>query len=372
MPTTLTPEQVAHDLAIRDLTDPLEGPHALQLIVNNAVVALHVAWGCPIRFARGPRIVPLADNYDRLRFPAASVARDARYTRYVDDSHMLRSHSSAMIPPALRGLAHEPCDDVLLVCPGITYRRDALDRLHTGTPHQVDLWRISKQDLGDADIDVMIEALTRTLVPGLPFRCEPRVHPYTLSGRQVDVLANGEWIEVAECGVAHPEVLRGEGLGGCSGLALGMGLDRVLMLRKHIFDIRLLRSGDPRVSSQMLDLSPYRPVSNLPSIRRDLSVAVDAHDTAEDIGDRVRDALGEDADAIEEVAVLTETGHAALPSAAVDRLGMTADQKNLLVCIVIRPLTRTLNDGEANRIRNRAYVAIHQGSNHQWAGPSSL
>ena len=370
MPITLTPAQVAHDLAIRDLTDASEGHHALQLLIDSAITALSSTWGCAVRAARGPRIVPLADNYDRLRFPPAAVTRDARYTRYIDSDHMLRSHSSAMIPPALRSLADDPCDDVLLVCPGITYRRDAIDRLHTGTPHQLDLWRISAQPLDDVDMDLMIEVLTSTLAPGLAYRCDAREHPYTLNGRQVDVLADGEWIEVWECGLAHPEVLNEAGLPGYSGLALGMGLDRLLMLRKHIPDIRLLRSGDPRVVSQMIDLTRYRPVSNLPSIRRDLSVAVDEHDSAEDIGDRVRDELGDDADVVEEVTVLSETAHSELPRAAIERLGMTEGQKNLLVSVIIRPLERTLSDDDANSIRDRIYDAIHQGSNHQWATPS--
>jgi phenylalanyl-tRNA synthetase alpha chain len=55
------------------------------------------------------------------------------------------------------------------------------------------------------------------------------------------------------------------------------------------------------------DRARYRPVSAMPPIRRDLSVAVEAADTAEDLGDRVRDALGPDADGVEEVAVLAET-----------------------------------------------------------------
>jgi phenylalanyl-tRNA synthetase alpha chain len=149
-----------------------------------------------------------------------------------------------------------------------------------------------------------------------------------------------------------------------------MGLDRLLMLRKHIPDIRILRSRDPRVVSQMIDLTQYRPVSNLPSIRRDLSVAVDQHDSAEDIGDRIRDELGDDADVVEKVTVLSETAHSELPRAAIERLGMTQGQKNLLVSIIIRPLERTLSDDDANRIRDRIYDAIHQGSNHQWATPS--
>ena len=141
MPTALTPDQLQHALALRDLTDPEAGSHAIQMLVDVAVDALAGTWRCDVRREPGPRVVPLGDNYDRLRYPPADVTRDARYTRYVDDGHVLRSHASAMIPPALARLADNPADDVLLVCPGITYRRDAIDRLHTGTPHQLDLWR---------------------------------------------------------------------------------------------------------------------------------------------------------------------------------------------------------------------------------------
>ncbi|HEX4904108.1 MAG TPA: hypothetical protein VFU93_01560 [Acidimicrobiales bacterium] len=363
----LTPEQLARDLAIRDLTDPAEGDHAIQRLIELAADALAGRWGCTVRVARGPRVVSRADNYDRLRFDAGDVTRDARYTRYVDGDRLLRSHSSAMIPPALRALAADPVDDVLLVCPGIVFRRDAIDRLHSGTPHQLDLWRITRRPMAIDDLDEMIGALAGALVPGLPVRAEGRVHPYTLEGRQVDVRAGDEWVEVWECGLAHPEVLAGAGLEGWSGLALGMGLDRLLMLRCDIPDIRLLRSTDPRVADQLVELQPYRPVSDLPAVRRDLSVAVDADDDAEDLGDRVRDALGDDADAIEAVEVLSATAHDDLPESARARLGLEPSQKNLLLRLVLRPFDRTLTDAEANELRDRVYAALHQGAVMTWA-----
>lgn len=367
MPTTLTPEQLARDLAVRDLTDPDAGPHALQLLVTGAVDVLAAAWECPVRFERGPRVVPLTDNYDRLLYPPAAVTRDARYTRYVDQDHVLRSHASAMIPPALARLAADPADDVLLVCPGITYRRDAIDRLHTGTPHQLDLWRITRRELDDADMDQMLDLLLGGLLAGRRWRSEPRTHPYTLHGRQVDVADGDAWVEVLECGRAHPEVLAGAGLDGWSGLALGMGLDRLLMLRKGIPDIRLLRSTDPRIAGQMNDLEPYRPVSRLPAVTRDLSVAVPQDAVTEDLGDRVRDALGDGADLLEAVTVLSETAYAAVPAAARARLGMDDSHKNVLVRLVIRPSERTLTDTEANHLRDRVYGAIHEGTAGQWA-----
>ena len=369
MPTYLTPDQLARDLGLRDLTDPDGGAHAIQVIIDAAGAALTSAWGCPARVCRGDRAVPIADNYDHLLFTADAASRDRRYTRYIDHERMLRSHSSAMVPPALRALAAEasPPDDVLLVCPGIVYRRDAIDRLHSGTPHQLDLWRIARQPLGNDDMDSMIEHLTAALTPGRASRCEARVHPYTLDGRQVDVEADGEWVEVWECGIAHPDVLRRAGLHGWHGLALGMGLDRLLMLRKGVPDIRLLRSIDPRIAGQMNDLSLYRPVSSMPPVSRDLSVAVDADDQAEDLGDRVRDAMGNDADAVEEVTVISETTYTQLPASAIDRMGLRPHQKNMLVRVVLRPLDTTLTDEEANAMRDRIYAALHRGTNQEWS-----
>ena len=368
--TTLSPARLAGDLAVRDLTDPAQGGHAIQLLVAAAVAHLAAAWGCQVRWHRGPRVVPVEDNYDRLRIPTDAVSRDVRYTRYLDGRRLLRSHATAMVPAALRALATDPADDVLLVCPGVVYRRDAIDRLHAPTPHQLDLWRVARRPLGHPDLEEMVGLVVEALAPGRPWRWEARRHSYTLDGRQVDVCWDGEWVEVAECGLAHPEVLGDAGLAGWNGLAVGMGLDRLLMLRKGVPDIRLLRSTDPRIAGQMADLAPWRPVSAMPPVRRDLSVAVPADDAAEDLGDRVREALGPDADAVEEVAVLAETPYDRLPPRAVTRLGIAPHQKNVLVRVVLRHLERTLTDEEANQLRDRAYAALHQGSAHQWAARS--
>jgi len=364
----LNPVQLQRDLGVRDLSEPAEGPHAVQILIDRAVEALCHTWGAEVLWCRGPRIVPVADNYDRLGYPAEAITREARYTRYVDAAHMLRSHSTAMIPPALRRLASEPGDDVLLVCPGIVYRRDAIDWQHTGTPHQLDLCRVTRRAVTGADLDQMITVLLGALAPGLRHRQQPRTHPYTLHGRQIDVRLDGRWVEVWECGLAHPDVLAAAGLRGSSGLALGMGLDRLLMLAKRIPDIRLLRSGDPRIARQMLDLARYQPVSAMPAITRDMSVAVSADDDEETLGDRVRDALGADAICVEEVKVLSATAYRQLPASAIGRLGAKPGQKNLLVRVVLRDLDKTLTNQAANALRDRIYRALHQGTEYQWAG----
>lgn len=372
----MKPAELQAALAIRDLTDPAQGPHACQIIVDEIAENLTAAWNNERRVVRGDRVVSLDDNYENLGFPADAVTRDARYTRYVSDSTVLRSHGSAMVPGALRRLAGEAEQgtaprDVLLVCAGICYRRDSIDWQHTGTPHQLDLWRITrKRQMDDRDLTEMIELLVGAALPGARWRTVSKVHPYTVNGRQIDVWWNGTWVEVGECGLAAPHVLAKAGLDHAwTGLAMGLGVDRLVMLRKGIPDVRLLRSADPRVAGQLLDLAPYKPVSHMPPVRRDLSIVVGAEtdSDAEALGHRVREALGPDADAAETVAVMSETPYADLPAAARQRLGIQPGQRNLLVRLVLRALDRTLTATEANQLRDRVYRALHEGPVHEWA-----
>jgi phenylalanyl-tRNA synthetase alpha chain len=177
-------------------------------------------------------------------------------------------------------------------------------------------------------------------------------------------------VELLECGLAADHALAAAGLdpGEWSGLAMGMGLDRAVMLRKGMSDIRLLRSDDPRVAAQMLTLERYREVSAMPATRRDLSIAVAAGVTAEELGDRVRAALPAAAlDAVEEVAVVSSTPAHDLPPAAAARIGILPGQANELVRLVLRHPTRTLTAHQANVIRNTVYAAIHEGAVHQYA-----
>ncbi|WP_112243301.1 PheS-related mystery ligase SrmL [Kribbella monticola] len=364
--SVLTTEELHAALSLRDLADPAQGPHAIQLIVDSIRTALGQAWPyTEIWTRRDHPVVSLADNYDNLGYAADAVTREERYTRYASPGEVLRSHTSAMIPPALRELAGSKSSDVLMVCAGICYRRDSVDWQHTGTPHQLDLWRISRNvTLGEAELEDMIARLVDTVLPGQTYRTVPAVHPYTIHGRQIDVLLDDQWIEIGECGVAAPAVLRRAGLDDrWTGLAMGPGLDRLLMLRKGIPDIRLLRATDPRVATQLLDLTPYKPVSSMPPIRRDLSLVVgDSTDLSDEVlGDRVRQALGADAEAAESVEVLGETPYADLPEAARNRLRLRPGQRNVLLRLILRSLDRTLTDHEANVLRDKVYSALHEG-----------
>jgi phenylalanyl-tRNA synthetase alpha chain len=265
--------------------------------------------------------------------------------------------------------ASQSPDHVLLAPVGLVYRRDAIDRLHVGEPHQMDLWRIRRGRLDETDLEEMIDLVAGVLAPAAAHRSLAAEHPYTLYGREINVKVAGGWVEIGECGLAHPEVLRDSGLNPdeWSGLAMGIGLDRALMLRKGIDDIRLLRSDDPRIAAQMADLAPYKSVSSMPPIRRDLSIAAAPGIDAETIGDRVRQLLGERAVAVEDLAVVSETPMEALPPQAVQRIGIQPGQVNLLVRLVLRHPTRTLTDSDANLLRDEVYAELHAGTVHQWA-----
>jgi phenylalanyl-tRNA synthetase alpha chain len=360
----LTSDQVCRALNLRDLTDPAQGLHAIQALLDSVVSALRSEWGSTVRCVRTTPIVAVRENYDRLGYDPADVTRARRYTRYISPTVMLRSHTSAEIPTILDDYAGLAGVDELIVVPGLVYRRDAVDRSHVGEPHQVDLWRVrSTPETDDSDMLTMVGRLVEAVLPGAEWTATDVTHPYTLGGRQIDVLHNGEWLELAECGRIHSEVLRGSGLDPkqWSGLALGMGLERALMLRKGVPDIRYLRAEEPRIASQMTTLEPWRHVSLLPASRRDISVVVGAEEDEETLGDRIRIALADDADVIESVDVISRTSHEELPEAARSRLDTQKGQVNILLRILLRPIDRTLTSDQANAIRNTIYQAVHEG-----------
>jgi phenylalanyl-tRNA synthetase alpha chain len=252
---------------------------------------------------------------------------------------------------------------MLLICPGLVYRRDTIDRLHTGEPHQLDLWRLKRGRLTIADLHEMIHTVVQAALPGYLYRVTPARHPYTTDGLQIDVACAQEWVEIGECGLAAPAVLAQAGLETThiTGLAMGLGLDRLVMLRKGIHDIRLLRADDARIARQMLDLAPYVSVSRQPPMHRDLSVAVEQESTAEELGDRIREVLADRVTQLESVDILSTVLYENLPAAAHARMGMQPGQKNVLLRLVIRDPVRTLTRAEANDLRDTVYRAIHQG-----------
>jgi phenylalanyl-tRNA synthetase alpha chain len=365
MPTLLTQAELAKSLSIPDLTDSNVTPdHALQKLIHLAQVALKNHWQGAIQTIRTSPMVPVENNYDRLNYPKYGAARDARYTRYITPRYILRTQTSSAIPDALAGLNGQPPVDLLLMLPGLVYRRDSIDRLHCAEPHQLDLWRVvdhrQHRMMTEADLQDMISVVISALLPGHQWRTVPSPHPYTRQGVQIDVWWQEQWIEVGECGLIEPSILNNAGLILHSGLAMGLGLDRLLMIRKGIDDIRLIRHSDPRVQSQMQDLAAYKPVSMMPAIERDLSLVTSVDTDIEMMGDILRHHYPH-SDVIESLSIISETGFQQLPEAARQRLALSQDQKNVLLRLVIRAMDRTLTAEEANEVRNAVYQLLHQG-----------
>ena len=293
-PGYLSAAELQRALTLPDLSRPARSarPHAIALIADAVIDTVTTAWRIPAVSVRVPPMVAVVDNYDRLGYRPDDVTRDSRYTRYLSPTTMLRSHTSANIPETLRRYANDdrqrPVDELINVA-GLVYRRDVVDRHHVGEPHQLDLWRLrSASDTSEDQLLEMIGLVVDAVLPGAQWRTTPAVHPYTVMGRQVDVLVDGpaqrrpQWLELAECGLIAPHVLQDSGLDPeCwSGLALGLGLDRAVMLRKQIPDIRYLRSAEPRIAAQLADLAPWRPVDAAADHPRPLG------------GDRVRHRRG--------------------------------------------------------------------------------
>ena len=355
----LTKEQLEKDLNIRDLSDHTQGPHAMQTLMNEVLDALAKYWNCPVTIYRESPIVSVEDNYDRLGIDKESVLRSEVYTRYVDDNHVLRTMASTMVPRGLQSIKDDIKPNRLLACVGLVYRRDQIDRIHSGVHHQLDLWYTSETPVAEEDMQAMINIIVEVVTgrKNAEYEVIPKIHPYTLNGREIDVIWNGKPVEILECGLTNPKILKENGCEGKYGLALGLGLERILMVRKNIKDIRLLRSENEKVQCQMLDLEPYNEVSSMPPVVRDISVVVDKNLDVELLGDMIRDSAV-DEKLIEEVQILSETPYEDLPDKAKERLGIEPNEKNILVRIVLRSLERTLTNEECNEYRDIIYRHI--------------
>ena len=341
------------------MTDPDQGRHAINILMTDLASAIARWSGLAADIIRRSPIVPISDNYDRLFYEVDAIARSARYSHYIDDRRMLRTHTTAGIPPLL---AETNCDR-LIVCPGLVYRRDVVDRLHVGEPHQTDFWIARRSRVRRADLIEMIAVVVETMLPGRAYRCNETWHPYTMNGLEVEVQVGERWVEVLECGEIHPWLLNESNLPSqlWSGLAMGIGLDRLVMLIKQIDDIRLLRSCDPRTARQMLSLDRYEPVSNQPATQRDMSICV-ADPDMELLGDRVRDALGRRGEWVEDVELIQAWDYASVPGPARKRLGMAPGQHNLLIRVTLRSLDGSISNEDANRVYDRVYAALHEGT----------
>ena len=140
-----------------------------------------------------------------------------------------------------------------------------------------------------------------------------------------------------------------------------MGIERLIMARKNLPDIRLIRSTDPRVIKQMTNNEPFINLSNQPAIFRDMSYCVSKNDSEEDICEAIRNVFGNNSDLLEQVEILQRTPFDNLTQIARERLGATTGQDNVLVRIILRHPDKTLTKKEAAGLYAMAYPKLHEG-----------
>jgi len=357
--------QLRRALSVMDLTDVKNGAHPINLIVDKIIKFLSQKkrWPVPQVFRRSP-LTSVENNFDRLLFPADNPGRSSTYTRYVSEKTILRTHTSAVIPEFLEDLRMKEFDDSLVCCPGICYRREIVDKQHSPELHQIDIWRVKKgpEKLLRENLIELIESVIEAVIPGYQYRANEVTHPYTLRGLEVEIFHNKEWIEILECGELNPVLLKNFDLDPVlySGLAMGIGLDRLVMIAKGIDDIRILRSKEPRITKQMSNLDIFIPVSKFPSIKQDMSISVGEDITIEDICDKAQMAMDGKDDLLEDIILVSETKFTDLPEKARERLNIKPGQKNLLIRVVFRSHARSLLQSEANEARDLIYESINE------------
>lgn len=359
------PKVIEDSLHIVDLSDPANGRHAINLIVESISEMINEIpnYPKPVIYRSSP-ITSVEENFDLLFFPSDNLSRLPTYTRYINENKLLRTHTTAQIPGILKGIKEKSIEDLLVMCPGICFRRDVIDRKHVGEPHQMDIWRIKKGEpkITRQNLLELVEKIVNLIIPGAKFRANEVSHPYTDNGLEIEVLVNGDWLEIMECGETKKELLASNGLNPeeYSGLAMGLGLDRLVMIVKQIDDIRLLRSENPKIKEQMLNLDLYKNVSKFPAISQDISISINSSLTEEDFCEMSRDILGDDINNLEELKILSTTNFEDLPPVAIGRLGIKPGQKNVLIHLTFRSHEKTLLREEANEMKERIYKALDQ------------
>jgi len=356
-------------LSVKDLTLPTESGdrNIIGKVFDQVVKKLEEHNFLDIHIVRGDPNVLASDNFDSLLFTPGNPGRSTTYTRYTDEDHVLRTHTSALIPSTYKNL-EKNIDRSTFVLPGLVYRRDVIDPRHLDVFHQIDIWTLQDNEkYGKVNRENLLQlgkAVFEAACPDAEMIVYEAKHPYTIEGIEVYAKVDGKEIEVFEAGLANPEVLRNCGIDTekYSGLALGMGVERLIMARKNLPDIRLIRSTDPRIIKQMTDMEAYKNVSDQPAISRDMSYIVDRNDSEEDICEDIRNVFGNQSDLLEEVKILERTPYEKLHPVAREKLGAKEDQDNVLVRIILRHPDKTLTKKEAAELYEMAYPKLHKGS----------
>jgi phenylalanyl-tRNA synthetase alpha chain len=223
--------------------------------IGERIADVFVAMGWEV--AEGPEVESSWFNFDALNFGKDHPARTMQDTFYLGESEtsgtVLRTHTS---PVQIRALLERDLP-VYVVCPGRTFRTDDLDATHTPVFHQVEGLAIDK-GLTMAHLKGTLDAFARAMFgPEARVRLRPSYFPFTEPSAETDLWfpqkkGGPGWIEWGGSGMVNPNVLRACGVDPevYSGFAFGHGLERTLMFRNGIPDMRDMVEGDVRFSRE--------------------------------------------------------------------------------------------------------------------------
>jgi phenylalanyl-tRNA synthetase alpha chain len=211
--------------------------------------------------AEGPLIEDDYHNFTALNIPEDHPARDMQDTLwFADIPYLLRTHTSNCQIRHMEN--HSP--PIRVVCPGRCFRKDDIDATHSPMFHQFEGIMVDERT-SLANLKGVLTAAYRTLIhPGIELRFRSGYFPFVEPGLEADMTCFGcegkgckickrsGWIEMGGCGMVHPNVLRNVGIDPekYQGFAFGFGLERLLMIKYQIPDIRLFYENDPRFLEQ--------------------------------------------------------------------------------------------------------------------------
>lgn len=219
--------------------------------------------------AEGPEVEAEWLNFDALNVPPHHPARTMQDTFFVGSPQggvLLRTHTS---PVQIRTMLNRPLP-IYVVCPGRVFRTDELDATHTPVFHQVE-GLVVDEGITMGDLKGTLDHLAAAMFgPGLVTRLRPSYFPFTEPSAEVDLqcfvcrgasvgdpenpcrtCASEGWIEWGGCGMVNPRVLTSCGVDSVkySGFAFGMGIERTLMFRNGVRDMRDMVEGDVRFTA---------------------------------------------------------------------------------------------------------------------------
>lgn len=197
--------------------------------------------------AEGPEIEDDYHNFEALNIPAHHPARAMHDTFYFDANTLLRTHTSSVQIHVMQ----ERKPPLRFIAPGRVYRCDS-DMTHTPMFHQVEGLLIDERVTFAQLKGLLKNFLENFFERSLRIRFRPSYFPFTEPSAEVDIMGDNGWLEVLGCGMVHPRVLENVGIESSryTGLAFGMGVERLAMLQYGIDDLRMFFENDLRFLKQ--------------------------------------------------------------------------------------------------------------------------